>query len=69
MPQDLKQCLAPVTDVTKPKLISMIQEPAASQKKREVAGSDYKPAASQKSAPKKQKLGAGTCNGCDDEAR
>ena len=68
MPPDLKQCLAPVTD-TKPKLISLILEPAASQKKREVTGSDDNPATSQKTAPKKQKFGAGTCDDCGDEAR
>ena len=68
MPPDLKQCLAPVTD-TKPKLISLIPELSAGQKKREIAGSADNPAVSQKTAPKKQKFGAGTCDDCGDEAR
>ena len=50
-------------------MMSMILERAGSQMKRESTDFDYKPAGSQKSSPKKQKLGVGTCDDCGDKAR
>ena len=66
MPPDLKPS-AP--SAMKPKLMSLIIETAAGQKKRELTGFEHNPAASQKLPPKKLKLGPATCDGCGDDAR
>ena len=68
MPPDLKPS-APATGAVKPKLMSLIIETAAGQKKRELTGFEHNPAASQKLPPKKLKLGPATCDGCGDDAR
>ena len=60
---------APATGAVKPKLMSLIIETAAGQKKRELTGFEHNPAASQKLPPKKLKLGPATCDGCCDDAR
>ena len=55
----------PVTS-TKPKLVSIL-EPASSQKKRTSTGFDQ--SSEKETAPKKKRLGAGSCDDCSGKAR